>query len=57
MGHREVISNCEMRIANLARPHSSYAEVGISENNKSQNPNNKQLTMTEIQNPKRSRHL
>jgi|GEM_PF-3014170 hypothetical protein len=32
-------------------------EAEVDRNYKSQNPNNKQITMTEIQNPKPSHHL
>jgi len=32
-------------------------DAGVDGNYKSQNPNNKQITMTEIQNSKRSHHL
>jgi hypothetical protein len=34
-----------------------YGEEGVNGNYKSQNPNNKQIPMTEIQNPKPSHHL
>ena len=39
---------CEFRIADWRLKNGNY---------KSQNPNNKQITMTEIQNPKPSHHL
>jgi hypothetical protein len=35
----------------------SRQQAGVNVNYKSQNPNNKQITMTEIQNSKRSHHL
>ena len=46
-----------MGIADLTRPRFKYGDEEVDENYKSQNPNNKQITMTEIQNPKPSHHL
>jgi FtsZ-interacting cell division protein ZipA len=39
------------------RAEDSRQEAEVDENYKSQNPNNKQITITEIQNPKPSQHL
>jgi hypothetical protein len=46
IGHRErQLADC------------SGQQTNVNVNYKSQNPNNKQITMTEIQNSKRSHHL
>jgi hypothetical protein len=51
------IADCEFRIANSTRPRSLYREAEVDGNYKSQNPNNKQIPMTEIQNSKQQHHL
>jgi len=47
----------ELRNYNLTRPRSSCGEAGVDGNYKSQNPNNKQIPMTEIRNSKPEHHL
>jgi hypothetical protein len=44
-------------IADLTSRRCSYGGAEVDGNYKSQNPNNKQITMTKIQNSKRSHHL
>jgi hypothetical protein len=46
-----------LRIADLTRSRYRYRDVEVDKNYKSQNPNHKQITITEIQNPKPSHHL
>jgi hypothetical protein len=54
MEHREISRQLAAGRFKVTRGH---GDAEVDENYKSQNPNNKQLTMTKIQNSKPSHHL